>query len=1222
MKRSFMKKGFGAFFFIVVFLFQMAEASWRPQEKLVEVELQSPQQFQMLLQKKFEIDRIQGTAVRIYVIPEELETLRELGFKPRILIDDLEIYSNTLLSKGTLANYHDYYSTLALVDSLLGQFPDLIQKVTYGQSLQGRELYAVKISDNVQVDEPEPEISFDGCHHGDEVMSSEVIILLMRELCTQYGTNAQITQLVNTREIWIYPFINPDGRQALTRYNAAGVDVNRDWGYMWDGWGGSTAPFSQPESQAGRAWINAHQFVISQSNHGGTEAISYPWSYRPDQAPDHDPIDFLAANYASYSGYPNLPYYQGYSGMYAINGSAKDAFYGLMGAVGWTMEVSNLKHPIPSYISQYYSWNKPAMLYLIDMAGKGIKGMVTDANTGLPVANAIVWVQDATRHYWPVYADPQVGDFHKFLLPGTYTVKITANGYQPATITNVVVSDTGATPVNVQLQSQLGTYAYRVVYCRIPNNNFNDEGATWAALGEPDGVNYSLGVDGYIVLDMGETIQDYSGNDFRVIEGDNSAEGYTVKVSTGWNGPWTTIGNGNGTQDFDLSVSGVSEFRYIRIEDDGDGFANASDAGFDLDAVEGRLIPPTGPFVTINGYTINDSTGNHNGILEAGETVQLSIALENLGVDVAQNCAVTITSNSAYLTVLSDSAFVGNIASGGSAHAGPFVISVDSSTAHGSYLNLQVQVSAAGGYLWNQVLKLYVRQGARILTDYQHIDFPVTFVNFTTEIPLQISNVGTDTLHVWQLATTLAQFGTDTTHLNVAPGEYATVQVQFTPDDTLFYQDTLQLLTSDPVHPVVSIPLTGRGALAPDIAFSPDSFAVQLLPTDSLVVPLSIMNQGAGELAFTAQIGSYPGQKEHKGGGGNDSFGHVWIDSDEPGGPQFDWVELSTGSGTQIPLSGLNSISNSLPLGFSMPFYADTFSTVRVCNNGWISFTAFTVSYNNTPLPNILAPRAMIAPLWDNLYLQSDSRVFYWQDGNRFIVEWENVYTATGHGPYTFEVILYDNGNILMQYLQLNNLEDAYTVGMQNSTADDGFYIAYNEPYLHDNLAILIQRRSWISVFPMGGVLQPGEQMNLNVTFKTENFPLGNFWASVEIHSNDPDESLLKIPVHMVVDSVSVIADGGEVPHRFVLEQNYPNPFNPTTLIRFQLPEASEVSLVIYNIRGQAVRHLVSGRKSAGFHQVVWDGTNDRGIPVASGVYLYRLKAGEHRFSRKMMLLR
>ena len=98
----------------------------------------------------------------------------------------------------------------------------------------------------------------------------------------------------------------------------------------------------------------------------------------------------------------------------------------------------------------------------------------------------------------------------------------------------------------------------------------------------------------------------------------------------------------------------------------------------------------------------------------------------------------------------------------------------------------------------------------------------------------------------------------------------------------------------------------------------------------------------------------------------------------------------------------------------------------------------------------------------------------------------------------------------------------------------------------------------------------------------------------------------------------------------YQLEQNYPNPFsqiprfagNPNTTIRFALPEAAEVSLKIYDITGQLVQTLVDGVVEAGRHQMVWDGTNQHGVKVASGVYFYQLRAGEFKQVRKMSLLR
>lgn len=94
------------------------------------------------------------------------------------------------------------------------------------------------------------------------------------------------------------------------------------------------------------------------------------------------------------------------------------------------------------------------------------------------------------------------------------------------------------------------------------------------------------------------------------------------------------------------------------------------------------------------------------------------------------------------------------------------------------------------------------------------------------------------------------------------------------------------------------------------------------------------------------------------------------------------------------------------------------------------------------------------------------------------------------------------------------------------------------------------------------------------------------------------------------------------IPEEFTLAQNYPNPFNPTTTIRFALPEASDVSLVIYNITGQKVRTLVNNSMAAGVHTLQWDATNERGTKVSSGIYIYRINTGSHQAMKKMILLK
>jgi hypothetical protein len=100
------------------------------------------------------------------------------------------------------------------------------------------------------------------------------------------------------------------------------------------------------------------------------------------------------------------------------------------------------------------------------------------------------------------------------------------------------------------------------------------------------------------------------------------------------------------------------------------------------------------------------------------------------------------------------------------------------------------------------------------------------------------------------------------------------------------------------------------------------------------------------------------------------------------------------------------------------------------------------------------------------------------------------------------------------------------------------------------------------------------------------------------------------------VNSVQYLVDS------FQLRQNYPNPFNPSTVINYQLPMSSDVRLVIYSATGRVVRQLVSDEMPAGMHRVVWDGTDKNGVRVASGVYVYRIVAGEFVAQRKLVLMK
>ncbi|MBN1198780.1 MAG: T9SS type A sorting domain-containing protein [Bacteroidales bacterium] len=578
---------------LVLSFVSWSQTSWRPGEMEAKVYLHSSEDLLLLKSLKLmDEPAMENGALMawVYLTPQELVRLQASGLDFTITNPDLNTRSQNFWDQLPLESYHNYNQLVALSDSLSANFPEICKKIVLGTTPQGRQIGILKISDNVEENENEPELMFDGGIHGDEIMGPELVIRYARDLCLGYGNDSVITSLIDNREIWLYYLVNPDGFVNTIRYNSNGVDLNRDVGFMWGGEGYSPYPFSQPETRILRSlWLD-HSFLLYTNYHGGSEIISLPWSYRVSHPPDWTHIQQLAAVYSSYSGYANLSYGQGCIVMYQILGSTKDFNYGSQGQVSWSMEISLEKQPPASQIAMYYSYNAPAMTEMINRVGRGVNGVVTDSLTGSPVKAALF-----VGSFYPVYTDAQVGDYHKYLLQGSYSITVKASGYQTKTISGVTVPSQGDVTTDIQLIRDPGRFAYRTIVTNIPSfpgsGNYSDECYVPGIIGPPDSVNYSLGKSGYIIMDMGDTIYNGDGDDFQVFEGDLTPEGYYCYVSLYMDGPWISMGSAAGTASFDLSDGPASGIRYIKLTDDGDGVTNANDAGFDLDAIE-ILTPP------------------------------------------------------------------------------------------------------------------------------------------------------------------------------------------------------------------------------------------------------------------------------------------------------------------------------------------------------------------------------------------------------------------------------------------------------------------------------------------------------------------------------------------------------------------------------------------------------------------------------------------------------
>jgi hypothetical protein len=202
------------------------------------------------------------------------------------------------------------------------------------------------------------------------------------------------------------------------------------------------------------------------------------------------------------------------------------------------------------------------------------------------------------------------------------------------------------------------------------------------------------------------------------------------------------------------------------------------------------------------------------------------------------------------------------------------------------------------------------------------------------------------------------------------------------------------------------------------------------------------------------------------------------------------------------------------------------------------------------------------------------------------------------------------------------------TVGIQNASLDDGLTVSFNSPYLHDGLAIAFQDRPyWVAVEPDSLTVSGGQCLDAALTLDAAATPAGDYQVTMVLETNDPLSTRMEIPIllHVLPGAAVPVgvpgAVGPEIPAVFALQGSVPNPFRASTEIRFDLPRPSALSLRVYDVGGRLVRKLVDGSMPAGRHRVGWDGRDDSGSRVSTGIYFCRLRADGFEASRRMLRL-
>lgn len=348
----------------------------------------------------------------------------------------------------------------------------------------------------------------------------------------------------------------------------------------------------------------------------------------------------------------------------------------------------------------------------------------------------------------------------------------------------------------------------------------------------------------------------------------------------------------------------------------------------------------------------------------------------------------------------------------------------------------------------------------------------------------------------------------------------------------------------------------------PIIQYYPISYNVSIPPGESTTRDLVIKNIGAGQVYYTLStetfdllnlggreakteklavalpepIGYKPADESKPGSvaepyyppmtldqGGPDTFGHTWVDSDEPGGPSVSWIDISS-QGTAVSL-GDDDFAGPISIGFSFPFYNNNYASLYICSNGMLSFGSGSTDMTNDNIPNTTDPDNFIAPFWDDIDPNDGGTIRYYYDSTngRFIVSYLAVpfyQWPYGTGSLTFQVVLYPNGNIDFNYGTMtpgnNDLQSA-SVGLEDINAGDGLQIAYNASYMHSNLSIRINSNLWLSASPGGGSVNAGDSAIATITFDATELPEGLYSGNVNLISNAPNDPNADIPVTLHV---------------------------------------------------------------------------------------------------------
>ncbi len=395
-----MSKIVSAVVIILIISSSLVFAATAERPMMIRVNLEDKSAIAFLRSGNFDVTYVSpGEFAEVVADDGDYSRLEKSGLSFEVVHPDLVAFYQSRFPVGaTMGGFRTLSEALAYMDSLHEAFPTLTTaRDSVGHTIEGRALWMMKISDNPDVDEDEPEYFVNSLIHAREPMGMEACLRFMFYLLDNYNSDPEIAALVNEREFYFIPVVNPDGYEynRITQPNGGGmhrknrnptgnVDLNRNWGYMWgydnngsspDSWSETyrgMAAFSEPETQSMRQFVNSRHFTVALNIHSYGNLFLYPWGYFNGFTPDQETFVIIGDSACASNNYDvGTPWQL----LYNTNGDACDWQYGeqaekpkIFTFVSEIGSSSDGFWPSPGRIPTLWNDIRPAMLHLARVA--------------------------------------------------------------------------------------------------------------------------------------------------------------------------------------------------------------------------------------------------------------------------------------------------------------------------------------------------------------------------------------------------------------------------------------------------------------------------------------------------------------------------------------------------------------------------------------------------------------------------------------------------------------------------------------------------------------------------------------------------------------------------------------------------------------------------------------------------------------------------------------